>query len=181
VDKERYETEKANYSGPWKVPVTKRNQKDAKAPKRPMSAFVSYSNTKRTDVRKQNPTLKNNEISSILATMWKDTHEDERKVYIEREAELHRTYNIDLANWQAKKDAFDGTSTSKGLGLERFPLRVEGGQNMVQYFDGSGIAPPGQHGSGLLLYEAAQPFYQGNTNFYSQGDQRRHNGMTYCK
>jgi hypothetical protein len=181
VDKERYETEKANYSGPWKVAVTKRNQKDPTAPKRPMSAFVSYSNTKRSDVRGKNPTMTNIEISKILATMWKDTPEDERKVYIEREAELHRTYIIDLANWQAKKDAFDETSASKGLGLERFPLRAEGGQNMVQSFDGYGIAPPGQHGSGLLPYEAAQRFYQGNTNFYSQGNQRPHNGMTYCK
>eukprot|EP00978_Attheya_sp_CCMP212_P009522 scaffold22513_cov57-Attheya_sp.AAC.5 len=178
VDKERYETEKATYTGPWKVSITKRNQKDPTAPKRPMSAFLSYSNSKRSGVRVKNPTLNNTEISRILATMWKDAPEDERKVHIEREAELRRTYKINLANWQDKNHDFNETSASKGLGLERFPLRA-GGQNMVQSFDGYGMAPPGQQGSGLLPYEAAQRFYQGSTNFYSQGDQRPPNGMTF--
>jgi hypothetical protein len=181
VDKERYETEKATYTGPWKVSITKRNQKDPTAPKRPMSAFLSYSNSKRSGVRVKHPTLNNTEISRILATMWKDAPEDERKVHIEREAELRRTYKINLANWQDKNNDFNETSASKGLGLERFPLRTEGCQNMVQSFDGYGMAAPGQHGSGLLPYEAAQRFYQGSTNFYSQGDQRPHNGMTYRK
>jgi hypothetical protein len=117
----------------------------------------------------------------MLATMWKDAPEDEQKVHIEREAELRRTYKIELAIWQDKKNNFDETSASKGLGLERFPLRAEGCQNMVQSFDGYGMATRGQHGSGLLPYEAAQRFYQGSTNFYSQGDQRPHNGMTYRK
>jgi hypothetical protein len=184
VDKERYETEKATYTGPWKVSITKRNQKDPTAPKRPMSAFLSYSNSKRSGVRVKHPTLNNTEISRILATMWKDAPEDERKVHIEREAELRRTYKIELAKWQAKKDDFDEISTNQGLGLERFRLHAEGGQNMVQSFDGYGMAPPGQHGYGLIPYEAApQRFYQGSTNYYSQGDQRppNANGETYRK
>jgi hypothetical protein len=125
--------------------------------------------------------MNNTEISRILATMWKDAPEDERKVHTEREAELRRNYKIDLANWQDKNANFDQTSASKGLGLERFPLRAGEGQNMVQSFDGYGMAPQGQQGSGLLPYEAAQRFYQGNTNFYAQGDQRPTNGMTYRK
>eukprot|EP00978_Attheya_sp_CCMP212_P016046 scaffold41710_cov55-Attheya_sp.AAC.4 len=169
VDKERYETEKGTYTGPWKVPIMKRNQKDPSAPKRPMAAFFSYSNSKRADVRAKNPTLDNTEISRFLAAMWKNAPEDERKVHIDREAELRRTYNIDLANWQVLKDDFDETSASKGLGLEMFPLRAEGGQNTVQSFDGSGIA----------YHESDQRLYQGSSNFYSQGDQRPPNGMTY--
>eukprot|EP00978_Attheya_sp_CCMP212_P032206 scaffold124448_cov48-Attheya_sp.AAC.1 len=181
LDKERYETEKATYTGPWKVPITNRNQKDPTAPKRPMSAFLSYSNSKRSGVRVKNPTLNNIAISKMLATMWKGAPEDERKVHIEREAELRRTYKIELANWQDKKDDFDEISANKGLGLERFRLHAEGGQNMVQSFGGYGMAPPppGQHGYGLIPYEAAQRFYQGSTNFYSQGDQRPPNGETY--
>eukprot|EP00978_Attheya_sp_CCMP212_P049377 scaffold657049_cov142-Attheya_sp.AAC.1 len=34
LDKERFEREKLTYSGPWKVPIRK---KDASTPKRPMS------------------------------------------------------------------------------------------------------------------------------------------------
>jgi hypothetical protein len=191
VDKERYETEKATYTGPWKTPIIKkRNRKDPTAPKRPTFAFVSYSNNKRYGVRAKNPTLNKSEISRILARMWKDAPEDERTFYIEREAELCRTYKIDLVNWRNKKDNIDETSASNRLGLEMFPLPLPlhaegGGQNIVQPFDGYGIATPGQQGSGLLPYAAAQCFYQdeGRTNFYSQaqGDQRSPDGMTYRK
>ena len=42
LDKDRYNAEKSLYTGPWQIP-SKRTRKDPSAPKRPMSAFLFYS------------------------------------------------------------------------------------------------------------------------------------------
>lgn len=105
-DKARYEVEKTMYTGPWKVPAKKRYQKDPDAPKRPMSAFLSFSNSKRALIKAQHPEMNNTDVSRVLAKMWKEAPEEERKVHIEREAELRRAYKIAIADWrkQAEKD-----------------------------------------------------------------------------
>jgi hypothetical protein len=103
-DKARYEVEKTMYAGPWKVPAKKRSQKDPNAPKRPMSAFLSFSNTKRTQVKAENPDLGNAEISRILAQMWKDGSEEERKEHIDKEFELRREYKTAIAAWRKESE-----------------------------------------------------------------------------
>jgi hypothetical protein len=51
-DKARYEVEKAMYKGPWKIPANKRTPKDPAAPKRPMSAFLAFSNKRRAALKR---------------------------------------------------------------------------------------------------------------------------------
>lgn len=99
-DKARYEVEKTMYTGPWKVPAKKRTQKDPSAPKRPMSAFLSFSNSKRAAVKAQNPDIGNAEVSRILAKMWKEAPEGERKQHIEREFGLRQEYKSAIAEWR---------------------------------------------------------------------------------
>ncbi|CAB9530513.1 Nuclear autoantigen Sp-100 (Fragment) [Seminavis robusta] len=104
-DKARYEVEKTMYTGPWKVPATKaRSQKDPNAPKRPMSAFLSYSNSKRAAVKAQNPEIGNAEVSRILAKMWKEAPEEERKIHIDKEFELRQQYKSAIAIWRQNAD-----------------------------------------------------------------------------
>ena len=67
-DKARYEMEKSMYTGPWKVPAKKRSQKDPNAPKRPMSAFLSFSNSKRSYVKDKHPDIGNAEVSRNICT-----------------------------------------------------------------------------------------------------------------
>jgi len=104
-DKARFEVEKTMYTGPWKVPANKRSQKDPSAPKRPMSSFLSFSNSKRASTKQQYPEKTNAEISRILAEMWKDAPEEERQVHIEKEAILREEYKVAMAEW--KKNAED--------------------------------------------------------------------------
>ena len=103
-DKARYEVEKTMYAGPWKVPAKKRSQKDPNAPKRPMSAFLSFSNSKRPQVKAENQDLGNAEISRILAQMWKDASEEERKEHIDKEFELRREYKTAIAEWRKESE-----------------------------------------------------------------------------
>lgn len=103
-DKARYEVEKKFYSGPWKVLATKRTQKDPNAPKRPMSAFLAFSNLKRAEVKENNPGLGNSERSRVLAKMWKEAPEDERKKYIDNEYKLRQTYKTAIAEWRRNSE-----------------------------------------------------------------------------
>jgi hypothetical protein len=87
------------YKGPWKVLATRRSQ-DPNAPKRPMSAFLSFSNSKRAEVKEKHPNIGNAEISRILAQMWKDASEEERKDHVDKEFKLRQEYKLAIAKWR---------------------------------------------------------------------------------
>ena len=103
-DKARYEMEKSMYTGPWKVPATKRVSKDPKAPKRPMSAFLSFSNSKRAYVKNKHKDAKNAEVSRILAQMWKDADAETKKVFIDEEFALRQQYKIRMTEWKRQSE-----------------------------------------------------------------------------
>jgi len=103
-DKARYEMEKATYKGPWKVAAKGKFPKDHEAPKKPMSAYLSFSNLKRAEVKAKHPSADNSEISRILAQMWKDATDDERNEYVEKEHLLRQEYKTDMAEWSRRKE-----------------------------------------------------------------------------
>jgi len=102
-DKARYEVEKTLYNGPWKVPANKKTPKDPNAPKRPMSAFLSFSNSKRAAVKRQNPSVSNAEVSRILSRMWRDAPEPDRQKHITQEFKLRQKYKAAMAEWRANE------------------------------------------------------------------------------
>jgi high mobility group protein B4 len=63
-DKARYELEKASYTAPPGVASAKK-QRDPNAPKRPMSAFLAFANSRRGAVKGQNQDCSNGEISKV--------------------------------------------------------------------------------------------------------------------
>jgi len=81
VDKSRYFNEMSHYSGPMQVP-NKRQKKPPGAPKRAMSAFLSYSQVMRPIIRAQQPNLKNSDISSVLASQWYFSNDNTAHVYL---------------------------------------------------------------------------------------------------
>jgi len=103
VDRARYEEEKANYKGPWKIPAhNKRSTKDPSAPKRPMSAFLAYSNSRRAGLKRKNPKATNSDLSKMLSKSWKELIPEDRAKYMEEEAELRAKYKTDMAVWRKK-------------------------------------------------------------------------------
>lgn len=101
-DKARYEVEKAMYKGPWKVPANKRTPKDPSAPKRPMSAFLAFSNKRRAALKRQNPNATNADLSKMLSKQWKEADDDIRRKYIDEEAKLRAHYKEEMAKWRKK-------------------------------------------------------------------------------
>lgn len=99
-DKARYEVEKAMYKGPWKVPANKRTPKDPTAPKRPMSAFLAFSNKRRAGLKREHPDATNADLSKMLSKTWREAPEELRKKYMEEEAELRAFYKVEMAKWR---------------------------------------------------------------------------------
>ena len=101
-DKARYEVEKAMYKGPWKVQANKRTPKDPSAPKRPMSAFLAFSNKRRAALKRENQDATNADLSKMLSKTWKEIPDDIRKKYMDEEAALRATYKVEVALWRKK-------------------------------------------------------------------------------
>lgn len=102
-DKQRYMVEKATYTGPWQVPW-KRAKKDPTAPKRPMSAFLNFSQDKRRRIKEENPNIRNTEVSRILGELWRNASEEEKRPHIEREKEEREKYKESIAEWRKEYD-----------------------------------------------------------------------------
>ena len=98
----RYEAEKAIYKGPWKIPSNKRKTKDPAAPKRPMSAFLAYSNSRRAALKREHPKSTNADLSRMLSKSWKELPPTERAVYMAEERKLRDQYKMDMSEWRKK-------------------------------------------------------------------------------
>ena len=102
-DKARYEMEKKMYKGPWRIPAKLRKTKDSDAPKRPTSAYIMFAVARRAQVKAANPGLKNGELARLLASMWKEASDEDKKEYIDREFELRQEYKVLMQGWKQKE------------------------------------------------------------------------------
>jgi HMG (high mobility group) box len=123
----RFVREKAAYKGPWSVPK-RRAKKHPLAPKRPMSAFLKYSQKRRSVVKKDNPDMSNTDVSRLLGEMWRNASRKEREPYVLEEEKERAIYKEEIKNWrdeQAKLDAASRTShktVQKMAAAEAYPL-----------------------------------------------------------
>lgn len=113
-DKERYDNEKKSYVPPPGTSLVSKRKRDPGAPKRPMSAYLSYANKLRAKIKSENPDRSNGEISKILSSMWKGLPDDERKKYKGDEQELWKAYRKKIREWRKKND---GRKKVKGADL----------------------------------------------------------------
>lgn len=82
----------------------KRCKKDPDAPKRPMSAFLDYSKTFRSEVIRNNPHVTDNkEISKILGALWRGASEAERHPFVEKELKARSEYKESIAQWRKRR------------------------------------------------------------------------------
>lgn len=102
-DRARYDVEKELYKGPWKVP-RRRMPKDSTAPKRPMSAFLAFANSRRAAVKKKLTVASNADLSRALAIMWREAPDELRQLYIQEEHEKRKAYATAMAEWKKNKE-----------------------------------------------------------------------------
>lgn len=105
LDKVRYDQETEFYTPPPGTSLhPKRNNRDPDHPKRPASAYVTFANARRAEVKARNPCSSNGEISKILSDMWKDTPTEAKQKLKEEEAELWAMYKEKMAEYRKTID-----------------------------------------------------------------------------
>lgn len=77
--------------------LTQKRPKDA--PKRPPSAFLNYCQKRRAELKKQNPTVCNTDISKLLGKEWKKAPAQVRQPHIDKEAKEREEYHKKVAVW----------------------------------------------------------------------------------
>ena len=100
LDRERYEQEKKEYKGPWKIP----DVKNPNAPKKPMSSFLAFSNERRRALAKAHPNLNGTELSCLLAKLWKECPAEIKQKYRERELREREMFKQCRAEWERRQD-----------------------------------------------------------------------------
>lgn len=134
-DKTRYEVEKTMYSGPWKVPANKRTPKDPTAPKRPMSAFLAFSNSRRASIKRNQPDASNADISRALAAMWRHAPEDLRQTYINEEFAKRQEYKAAMLDWRKN---FDEEKRLERQNREDLALRTAEARELTEFGNAGG-------------------------------------------
>jgi high mobility group protein B3 len=102
-DKDRYWLEKSQYTGPWQV-TKKKTKKDPSAPKRPMSAFLYFSQGRRQAIKDQNPDIVNTEVSRVLGVQWRNATDEEKEPFIRKEREEREIYKVAIASWRNENE-----------------------------------------------------------------------------
>lgn len=104
-----FATEKKNFKGVWVEPQ-RRRKKDPNAPKRPMSAFLKYSQTRRRAVKAENPDMLNTDISRLLGEMWRNATEEEKCPFVEQELIERAQYKEKMSAYKNSKRRNDAES-----------------------------------------------------------------------
>eukprot|EP01036_Dinobryon_divergens_P022251 gene22251-30493_t len=99
TDKERWLNDLAHYTGPMQVP-NRRQKKPPGAPKRAISAFLSFSQQMRPVLRDIHPGLRNSELSIVLADKWRAASEEEKRPHLERELRERGVYHDLMNRWK---------------------------------------------------------------------------------
>ncbi|BGP58039.1 hypothetical protein JCM8202_001722 [Rhodotorula sphaerocarpa] len=83
-------------------------KKDPNAPKRPLSAYMLFSQDKRAEVKEEQPDVSFGEIGKILGSKWKEATPDEKKPYEDKAAAEKVRYEKEKAAYEAESKAKAG-------------------------------------------------------------------------
>lgn len=85
-----------------KATAAAKPKKDPNAPKRPLSAYMLFSQDKRAEVKEEKPDVTFGEIGKILGAKWKEADEAERKPYEDKAAAEKARYEKEKAAYDAE-------------------------------------------------------------------------------
>jgi hypothetical protein len=120
-DKKRYEEEMKKFydEHPEEVKVEKPKIK------KPVSAYVIFSNMKRAEVKSKNPELSPKEILSLLGKMWRELSDDDKVEYNELAAEDKVRYQKETGTDSGVEKSKKETKPKKETVTETKPKETE--------------------------------------------------------
>jgi len=124
-DKLRYEKEMKDYTPPSddddsdgetdKKPKAKRAKKDPNAPKRPMNAYMLYSNSVRAKVREENPELSITDVSKEIGARYKKLGADEKAKLKAKVDSAMEVYKKEMAAYETSKPKEEKKQKAKAV------------------------------------------------------------------
>ncbi|UZJ53024.1 hypothetical protein CBS101457_002344 [Exobasidium rhododendri] len=91
----------------------KKAKKDPNAPKRPLSAYMFFSQDHREKVRTENATASFGEIGRLLGAKWKEMEEADKKLYHDMAARDKIRAEDEKATYKASGGGASAASTKK--------------------------------------------------------------------
>ncbi|KAH9853395.1 high mobility group box domain-containing protein [Lenzites betulinus] len=89
--------------------------KDPNAPKRPASSYILFQNDVRSELRKKNPEMRNNELLSHISKLWQEMPQEQKEAYEARN-------RADKDKWLAQKAIYE--SGGKPGEASAIPMQV---------------------------------------------------------
>ena len=89
-------------------------EKDPNKPKRPLSAYMFFSQDWRERIKAENPEAGFGEVGKLLGAKWKELDEDEKKPYVEQAAKDKERAEAEKASYKAPKKASRAASSGEG-------------------------------------------------------------------
>ena len=83
----------------------KKPVRDPDEPRRPLTSFMLFQGEKKDELKLELPALNPRDVSRELGRRWGLLEEEEKRVYVERAAQLMLAYQEALATYKAGKNA----------------------------------------------------------------------------
>ena len=106
-----------------------------------MSAFLYYSQGKRTQLKEQNPRLKNTEVSRLLGEMWRNASDEERRPHIEKEKVERAKYKKAMAKWRTEFE--EKQQAQREAHAQQIANMQQHGESYADAYGGAAV--PGQY------------------------------------
>jgi len=87
--------------------ITGKGNKDPNAPKKPMSAYILYSNSRRAAVREENPGMKFGQITQTIAAQFRTLEGKEKRIWEKKSTKEKERYRREMANYSAPEESDD--------------------------------------------------------------------------
>ncbi|KAL1939659.1 hypothetical protein VTO73DRAFT_9692 [Trametes versicolor] len=94
--------------------------KDPNAPKRPASSYILFQNDVRSELRKKNPEMRNNELLSHIAKLWSEMPQEQKEAYEARN-------RSEKDRWLAEKAVYESTGKAgepSGIPMQIAPVPI---------------------------------------------------------
>ncbi|EIN10173.1 HMG-box [Punctularia strigosozonata HHB-11173 SS5] len=86
--------------------------KDPNAPKRPASSYLLFQNAVRQEIKKENPSLPNNELLALISQRWAGMSEKEKQIYDDAMKASKVRYAAEKAAYEAASKPANGVAPS---------------------------------------------------------------------
>lgn len=75
-----------------------------------MSAFLKFSQKRRSAVKERNPDMSNTDVSRLLGEMWRSASPSERAPYVEEEEKERAAYKAEIQKWRDEQASIDAST-----------------------------------------------------------------------